>query len=114
MYSFLPRVEYKNIILSKAQWEIRKEDTEVLLQHMDNDNRFLSAMKDWCEIKKIPQWVQWAYGDNTLVLNLGNYDLAKLLVDTVQVKESIVIEEFLYNRDEDFMHQFVFSLYKDQ
>ncbi len=114
MYSFLPRVEYKNIILSKAQWEIRKEDTEILLQYMDNNNRFLSAMKDWCEIKKIPQWVQWAYGDNTLVLNLGNYDLAKLLVDTVQVKESIVIEEFLYNRDEDFMHQFVFSLYKDQ
>lgn len=113
IYRFLPRVEYKNIILAKAQWQIRNEDINEL-QFTDDELQFLSAVKQWREKRKIPQWVQWIQGDNTLTLNLANYEWAKLFIDTIHLKKSIVIEEFLHNEKEDFAYQFVFSLYKDQ
>jgi archaellum component FlaC len=114
IYHFLPRVEYKNIILSKARWEIRKEDISLLLSFIDDREQFLSALKCWRKKRQIPQWIQWAQSDNTLILNFENYDWAKLFIETIQVKGSIIINEFLYNEKEDFAYQFVFSLHKNQ
>ncbi len=114
MYNFLPRVEYKNIILAKAKWKINKEDISSLLQFINDIGLFLSEIKQWREKRRIPKWIQWVEGDNTLTFNLENYEWTKLLIDTIELKESIVIEEFLYNEKNDFAYQFVFSLYKDE
>lgn len=114
IYHFLPRVEYKNIILSKAQWKIRREDISVLMTFIGDKEQFLSALKSWREKRQIPQWIQWMQSDNTLILNLENYDWAKLFIETIQIKRSITINEFLYNEKEDFAYQFVFSLHKKQ
>lgn len=114
IYHFLPRVEYKNIILEKAKWQIRKEDINPLLFNTEKEDLFLSTFKIWRNKRKIPQWVQLIKLDNTLVLNLENYDSAKLLVDTLETKKSITIEEFIHHEKSDFAYQFVFSLYKNQ
>lgn len=113
IYHFLPRVEYKNIILSKAQWKIRREDISQLIPFIDDREQFLSALQQWMEKRQIPQWVQWVQSDNTLILNLENYVSSKLFIETVHLKGSIIISEFLYNEKEDFAYQFVFSLYKN-
>lgn len=112
IYRFLPRVEYKNIILERARWEIGKEDVSSLLAIINDKELFLSAFKSWREKRRIPQWVQWVHGDNTLVLNLENHDYMTLFIDTVQAERQIVIEEFLHHEETDFAYQFVFSLHK--
>ncbi|MFP3599284.1 lantibiotic dehydratase family protein [Chryseobacterium sp. SIMBA_029] len=114
IYRFLPRVEYKNIILSKARWKINEEDINMLLSVMDSKDEFLSALKTWRVKRQMPKWIQWAQSDNTLVLNLENYTSATLFITTIQGRKSIRVEEFLYHEKEDFARQFVFSLYKDQ
>jgi hypothetical protein len=112
IYKFLPRVEYKNIILSKAQWNITEKDIASLELMLNNKNEFLSQMKIWQNKRHIPQWIQWVKSDNTLPMNLENYDMAKLFIQTVKSEKSITIEEFLYNENDDFKREFIFPMYK--
>ncbi|MDC8106608.1 lantibiotic dehydratase family protein [Chryseobacterium sp. PTM-20240506] len=113
IYYFLPRVEYKNSILSKAQWRITDEHIIDVSQLISDEELFLQSLKEWREIRKIPNWIRWVKSDNTLTLNLDNYEMAKLFVQTIKSKKSIFIEEFLYDAD-DFSHQFIFPLYRNQ
>lgn len=115
IYQFLPRVEYKNIILSKAWWKItEKEFTQFSIfknDEMGNKEQLLSEIRTWRNKRLIPQWIQWVQSDNKLTINLENYDLVKVFINTVKKSKSIIIEEFLYNENNDFMHQFIFSIY---
>lgn len=115
IYDFLPRVEYQNIILSKAQWKIYSEEIiffNSIIQSGNLDNLFYH-IKEWQKIKQIPQWIQWIEGDNTLLINLQNFDLIQMFFSSIKNKTEIIIEEFLCNEKYDYVHQFVFSLYKD-
>lgn len=112
IYRFLPRVEYKNIILSKACWKIFDKDVTFLERLMVDKEEFLCELKNWRIKRKIPAWIQWVQADNTLTLNLDNYDMATLFIQTVKKKKTIMIDEFLYNENENFKHEFVFPLYK--
>ncbi|WP_347220029.1 lantibiotic dehydratase family protein [Chryseobacterium sp.] len=112
IYKFLPRVEYKNIVLSKASWRISEKEITLLEQLMSNADSFLSELKNWRTKRKIPAWIQWVESDNTLTLNLENYDMSMLFIQTVKKKKNIMIEEFLYNENEDFKYEFVFPMYK--
>lgn len=114
IYKFLPRVEYRNIILSKAQWNIIDKDIASLELLMNNKNKFISQMKIWRSKRQIPQWIQLIKSDNTLPMNLENYDMAKLFVLTIKSVKSITIAEFLYNGNDDFMREFIFPMYKEK
>ncbi|UCA58268.1 lantibiotic dehydratase family protein [Chryseobacterium rhizoplanae] len=112
IYKFLPRVEYDNIILSKARWKITEKDISSLdLLNLDKED-FLLKLRNWRKKRKIPAWIQWAKFDNTLTMNLENYDMAELFMQTVKSEKSIIIEEFLYNENDDFKREFIFPMYK--
>lgn len=117
IYQFLPRIEYKNTILSKAWWKITEKEIaqSSIFESYEADNKeeLLSELRIWRAKRNIPQWIQWVQSDNKLTINLENYDLAKVFVDTIKNLKSIVIEEFLYNENSDFMHQFIFPMYKE-
>jgi len=117
IYQFLPRVEYKNLILSKAWWKItEKELTQFSIlssYEAGNKEQLLSGIQSWRNKRQIPKWIQWVQFDNKLTINLDNYDLVNVFIDTVKKLKSIVIEEFLYNENTDFMHQFIFSMYRE-
>jgi len=115
IYNYLPRIEYKNIILTKAWWRITEEDID---SFMDTDTErdkelLLSKLRSWRMKRQIPQWVQWVQSDNKLTLNLENFNLVEIFIDTIRKMRSIVIEEFLYNHNSDYIHQFVFSMYRE-
>lgn len=112
IYKFLPRIEYENIILSKAQWNLTENDIELLAATVNDKDRFLDAVKIWRKKKQIPQWIQWAKSDKTLPLNLENYDMAKMLIQIINSEHSITIEEFLYNENDDFRREFIFPMFK--
>lgn len=112
IYKFLPRVEYKNIILSKAQWTLSEKDIESLESMINTKNEFLFQVEIWRRKRRIPKWIQWVKSDNTLPINLENYDMAKLFIQTLKSEKSIVVEEFLYNQNDDFRREFIFPMYK--
>lgn len=112
IYKFLPRVEYKNIILAKASWKISDKDIAFLEHLILDKNLFLSELKNWRDKRKMPVWIQWVEADNTLTLSLENYDMATLFIQTVKKRKTIMVEEFLFHENEDFKHEFVFPMYK--
>ncbi|PTT72564.1 MULTISPECIES: lantibiotic dehydratase family protein [unclassified Chryseobacterium] len=112
IYKFLPRVEYNNIVLSKAQWKITEKDLAFLSEkHLSND-QIISELQDWRLKRKIPQWIQLVKSDNTLSINLENDDMVTVFLQTVKTEKTVVIEEFLYNENDDYKREFIFPMYK--
>ncbi|REC60151.1 lantibiotic dehydratase [Chryseobacterium pennae] len=113
IYNFLPRVEYKNIILSKASWKITDKEIKKFLLLINNKDQLFTELGNWRKLKQIPQWIQWVKSDNKLTVNLENCDLVKMFIDSVKNEEFIIIEEFLYNENGDFKHELIFPMYKE-
>lgn len=114
IYAFLPRVEYDSIILSKARWKCTEKDVSALELLNSNKKDFLLEIRNWRMKRKIPVWVQWVKFDNALTINLENYDMAQLFIQTVRSEKSITIEEFLYRENDNFKREFIFPMYKDK
>lgn len=114
IYAFLPRVEYDNIILSKARWKVTEKDISSLELLSSDKEDFLLELKNWRSKRKIPAWIQWVKFDNTLTMNLENYDMAELFIQAVRNEKSIIIEEFLYNENDDFKREFIFPMYREK
>ncbi|NML70764.1 lantibiotic dehydratase [Chryseobacterium sp. RP-3-3] len=114
LYIFLPRIEYKNIIISRACWRISEKDLRPLKEMINNKLGLLKQSNEWRLKRKIPAWVQWVRNDNTLTLNLENYEMLKLFIQIVSKEKVILIEEFLYNENDNFKREFIFPMYKDK
>ncbi len=114
IYKFLPRIEYKKIVISKAQWNIVEREILSIDSNSNNKAEFLELMKKWRIKRQVPKWIQWVKSDNTLPMNLENYDLAKLFIETVKSEKQIIIEEFLYHEKDDFKREFIFPMYKSK
>lgn len=113
IYNFLPRVEYKNSILSKASWKVTEKEIKSF-SSLEDKKPLLDAVKSWRTKRKIPKWIQWVQSDNKLTINLDNNDQVKIFLDAVIKFKSISIEEFLFNENDAFMHEFVFPMYREQ
>lgn len=110
-YSF-PRVEYDNIILSPAKWKVSYEEIQHLYFQKDNPELLLKEIKKWQQTRSIPDWIKWVVSDNKLVLDLQNYDMCMLFLETLERNKSIIIEEFLSNENEIFVNEYIFTAYK--
>lgn len=115
IYNFFPRVEYDNLILSKAKWKIDSEEIKYFKKIIKSDNLeyLFDKIDEWRKLRQIPQWIQWLQGDNSLVINLQNYNLISLFFLSVVTEKEVIIEEFLCHEKLDNTNQFIFSLYKN-
>lgn len=94
-YKFLPRAEYKNVILSRAKWQFSKEDFKVLLENEKSKNN--NEITAWREKWNIPKLVVLADGDNELMINFEDELSIKMLVSAIKNKDRIILEEFLFD-----------------
>jgi hypothetical protein len=113
IYNFFPRVEYRNIILSKAKWKISLEEIIHFVSLFDNIEKLMKEIRLWREKRQIPKWVQWIKSDNTLLINLDNKDLLIMFLSSIKNNKMALIEEFLDHKNNDFTNQFIFSMYKN-
>lgn len=120
-YSFLPRVKYKNIILSKATWNFKKQDIEKLINILD-DSELETKVKLWKEKFNLPDYVLLADSDNELLIHLNNLLCVRTLLSLVKKRSGFQLKEFLFNSEkalvkkgiESFTNQVIFSFYKSQ
>lgn len=92
----MPRVEYENIILSKAQWKINSEQIKIFNSFILSENieDLFQKIEEWRKLKQIPQWIQWVQGDNTLAVNLQNFDLVQMFFHRLKMKKKLLLKNF--------------------
>jgi hypothetical protein len=111
-YPFLPRVSYKNVILSLARWLVKTED---LKKMVDAETGRAPSLR------QIPRYAVLPDGDNELFVDMDNTQSVRLLLDTVKKRSQFYIEEFPYDMDNllisdtqgnRYVNEFIFGFYK--
>ena len=119
-YNYFPRVEYKEIILSKARWIISKIDISSFFKL--EETILFDVFSSWRVSKKIPRFVNWVNSDNTLLLDFQTEIGIQLFLKSIRNRDRIILEEFLFTegsitknaKEESFSNQFIISFFKEQ
>ncbi|WP_064966674.1 lantibiotic dehydratase family protein [Tenacibaculum ovolyticum] len=115
---YLPRVEFKNFILSKARWNIKVLEFKEICKK----EKLLVAIKKWQKAQMIPNFVELVDGDNKLLISLINENSVKMLLHTIKNRTQFILEEFLFTdkeivkneKENSFSNQFVISFYNKE
>ncbi|MGS2764960.1 lantibiotic dehydratase family protein [Sinomicrobium sp. M5D2P9] len=121
-YAFIPRVEYKNLILSEATWNLKKEDIEPLKKQEKDDEKLKKATEELCKERKIPQYAMLTDGDNELLINFNNLTSVRMLLDTVRKRAGFKLTEFFFAKEgkikdgkkHHYANQVVLSFYNNE
>ena len=117
---YLPRVIYKNCILSQARWIVREKEIKTFIE-TKNDNELLAKIKEWQAKREIPDTVVLADGDNELYVDLNNPLSIRAWLSVVKKRPTFKLEEFLFKpatavvhgSDGVFSNEFIFAFYRD-
>lgn len=95
---FLPRLRYKNVIITSAQWNFNKDMFNKSDFHSEEIffEAFQYAAKKW----KLPQYVYLKMADNHILLNLAAKEAVALLKKDLEKDKTIRLEELVGNFDE--------------
>lgn len=96
LYTFIPRIEYKNIILSYATWNIDTLELKPLIT-AKTDELILKEIKRLKKILQLPSLLLIAEGDNELLVNTENLSSIKMLIETIKNRPFIKLNEFIFN-----------------
>lgn len=97
-YTFLPRVEYQNVVLSSAKWNLQKIHFEMLLTTKAEDET-INLFFEFKEKHKIPDMFLIVDGDNELLIDTKQTIAIFAFVDLLKHRQSITLEEFLFDAD---------------
>lgn len=119
-YTYFPRVLYKDVIISKAKWRVKKSEIELF--YTIDSKKMLTTFSEWKSSRKLPQYVNWVKSDNTLLLDLEKEIGVKLFLDSVKNLEVIELEEFLFTDEgvvkdangSRYTNQVILSFYKEK
>ncbi|HET6254610.1 MAG TPA: lantibiotic dehydratase [Puia sp.] len=96
---FLPRVEYKNVILKTARWVISKDDLSFLKNGADQKET-INALRELAAAHKLPNHVVCLESeDKEFVIDLSNNLCCKLLLRKLESDGSVVLEEYIGESD---------------
>lgn len=119
-YNYFPRIIYKDVILSKAKWRIKKVDIENF--YIKKGSELLESFTEWKNQKNMPRYVNWVNFDNTLLIDLEKEIGIQLFLKSVKNLDEVTLEEFLFTEDsivtnsngEPFTNQIIMSFYKEK
>ncbi|PWK25242.1 thiopeptide-type bacteriocin biosynthesis protein [Arcicella aurantiaca] len=118
--NFIPRLTYKNVILSLATWYLKKDDVKALL--VGGIDTFEQNFKDFLTKWKLPKYFVLADFDNELLVNIENPLSVQIWLDAIKKREKIELKEFFYQNEnspvknadgEGFTNQFIAAWIND-
>lgn len=88
-FSFLPRVEIGNIIVSLATWNVHKIQIKKL--------NSLESILEWKQTNRLPNLVLLAESDNEMLINFEDELSIKGFLAQIKNKHSFTLKEFLFS-----------------
>jgi len=120
-HAYLPRVVYKNTILSKAKWNLKKGVIKTFMVHYSDETSILASIQEWRKRFQVPKYVQLVEHDNTLLIDLESFISLQLLLSTLKNTKQCLLEEFLFteetivNREQErFTNECIIALYNNE
>ncbi|WP_299676774.1 lantibiotic dehydratase family protein [uncultured Tenacibaculum sp.] len=96
-YEFIPRIEYNNLILSEATWNLSRKHLQSLIKLIDESDELRKKVNLFKKDLKVPDYVKLVDGDNELLINLNNLTSIKMFLNTVKNRERVTLKEFLFS-----------------
>jgi hypothetical protein len=93
-FDYMPRIQYKNIILSRQRWTISKD--EIKDCHKLPDPELLSLFRSLMRDRNMPPHVVLPEGDNEMYIDLTDIKGLKLLLDIVKMRPTFELFEYLF------------------
>lgn len=112
-YPFLPRVSFKDVILSRATWMLQYDEMQALLKHENSD----SALLAFVEKRQLPKIVSLAKGDNEVLINFENPLSRQVFLSMIKNKPMVELKEFLFQENSvtgAYANEFIASAYKSK
>lgn len=88
LFDFFPRVMYKGVIISRAEWTVKKADIKQLITREN--------IKEFCEKFKLPTVFVLAEADNELLIDTNHELSVRMFLNEIKNKNSILLKEFLF------------------
>lgn len=113
-FNFLPRVSYKDIILSRATWNITHNTIKTLLAN--KEEHAIEAVKAFQKERNIPDVVAFTQGDNEVVINFKNDLSCSTFFYMLKGERFIQLKEFFFKEDTvtgAYCNEFVLPSYKN-
>ncbi|WP_286754175.1 lantibiotic dehydratase [Sphingobacterium sp. UBA2480] len=95
--SYLPRVMYKNLILSRATWVLNIKEIELISDYQE----YLTIVK---RKLNIPDIVCIVNGDNELYMDFKSHKCQSILIDYLKKGKNIILKEFLFTAENSLVH----------
>ncbi|PQA91694.1 hypothetical protein B0A69_18035 [Chryseobacterium shigense] len=94
---FLPRIEYKKFIISRARWFLKKVKTDY-----NNKHTAEKAISDLRIQYKLPQYVVLSSGDNELLIDLDNKISQAILLKEIS-QQNVILYENIHTKENCFI-----------
>ena len=120
-FLYLPRISYKNVILSLARWHIKPDDLKQIIENKEYTVT-MEALRQWRERIGIPRFVVLPDGDNELFTDTQSLTCLRMLYSVVKKRPQFTLREFpfelesaiLKNETGIFTNEFLFTFHKRQ
>lgn len=96
-FGFLPRVEYRDCVLSPAKWQLVKKDLEPLLDKKKSDAEKQAAFFELKNRVQLPGKFLVVDGDNELLIDTGNLLSVDTFLDMIKSRNELKLEEYLFS-----------------
>ena len=113
-FDYLPRVSYKDIILSRATWTINHDTIKTILAKKEGE--IITAVRAFQKERNIPNVVAFTQGDNEVVINFENELSCTVFYYMLKGERFIQLKEFFFKEDTitgTYCNEFVLPTYKN-
>lgn len=90
VFEHLPRLVYKNVILSPARWTLNTKDIKIDKVHFS-----VEKLTEWRKANGLPNLVVLVAGDNKLFVDFNSALSIKAFLSEMTHSQSVVLEEFI-------------------
>lgn len=104
MIKALPRVQYKNVIVSPATWRLLGSDYAQLLNNTNKDET-ATRLKVFIARWRLPRFIVIVEGDNELLIDFDNFISVNIFLDTIKKRPGIELREFMAPRGKAVSNQ---------
>ena len=118
-FPYLPRISYKNVILSLARWHVKPDDIKQIIETKET-TKAIEALHQWKVRNGIPRFVVLPDGDNELFTDTESLTSFRMLYSVVKKSPQFTLREFPFDMESSILrnnagaytNEFLFAFHK--